>query len=386
MNGGVSAKITNPGKFTSYAWFIGLTPHLISTVFTRRGFHLSVLGYIIIGNIFYAISYNQAYSYTTEEIEVQNFGQVFGRVENFIQRLLTWLLSGYVMKIVQVYYIDVRKKAAEMFRTCNLVVGGIVMSVDHTSPRAKILLRDVHSVLDSMVQYSLSYASKTTKFGLNEEEIQDIFDSNGLDGSYLMSAPHKKHPISMLRLSLLSTIEEEMRDKDGGLMPILREGIRRDVEAFAGACMSVMSCVSSNKIPFAYMEFMHLFTRIFLFFHVIFSFYLLGFDHGKTTSLVPFTCFESVLSTTPGDGFCPTAVLMWYNVLLIITFYCILGCLELYPALEKVWQSSLVLSNYREVGRSIIAPIDPNNETVAGGYFIPKTISKLRNQRYNYNT
>ena len=204
------------------------------------------------------------------------------------------------------------------------------------------------------------------------------FDSNGLNGSYLMSAPHKKHPISMLRLSLLSTIEEERREKDGGCLyaldTILREGIRRDVEAFAGACMSVMSCVSSNKIPFAYMEFMHLSTRIFLFFHVIFSFTVLGFDHGKT-SLVPFTCFESVISTTPGDGFCPTAALIWYNVLLIITFYCILGCLELYPALEKVWQSSLVLSNYREVGRSIIAPIDPNNETVAEGYFIPKTMS-----------
>jgi len=114
MNGGVSAKITNPGKFTSYAWFIGLTPHLISTVFTRRGFHLSVLGYIIIGNIFYAISYNQAYSYTTEEIEVQFWSGIWSGTENFIQRLLTWLLSGYVMKIVQVYYIDVRHEAAEL--------------------------------------------------------------------------------------------------------------------------------------------------------------------------------------------------------------------------------------------------------------------------------
>jgi hypothetical protein len=372
VKGGVMAKITNGDKFSNWSWWVGVSPGCKSTVFTRLGFHITVWMYIALFNIFYFVTYHKSQKFGYNEGSRTSLSKTLSGMDSFAIRLLTWLLAGFVSQVVFSYYVAVRVKASDMIQGLDSFVDGIIISVDYNSPRAKAFLNDLYGAVRATAYYALAYASENTKFRLPNDRLQDIFDENGYDGEFLTSYP-KKQTVTVVRQALLLSLEEEKEASESCLQRynnFREENIRQSITLFAAGAMSTISCVSSNKLPFAYVHLLTWATRTFLLFGRFFSYVSLALEYETKEVQTVFSCYNSVIFSGAGDGTCYTGEFIVFNIFNLLVLYFVMGLLELYPALMKTWQSQLVLKNYKKIIDDICQPLNSDAQ--------PKNLSRLK--------
>ena len=379
------AKITNVDKFSNMSWWIASSPMCKSTVFTRPLFHLSVWMYIAFGNAAYFMAYFDFKLGTTtvsEVIQKQYRTNSLENVNSVVLRLLTWILAAFVGQVTNAYYTYVRAKASTMIEGMSAFVDGISISVDYKHPRSTAFLNDLHGSVRSLSYYALALASTNTRFKLTKTELRALFDDNGYDGEFMLSHP-KKQTITVMRLALLRSLEEEKEASDSCFKKesynnFREENIRQSVTQFAGGAMSTISCVSSNKLPFAYVHLIIWSTRTFLLLHIFLAYVSFAIEHmgrieeGAKPAL---SCYNSAFFFDGVDSTCHTEEFIFFNIVNIVSVYFLLGLLELYPTLIKTWQSQLVLQNYKRVLDSICEPLKPDV------YKQPKNLSQLKKKK-----
>ncbi|KAL7527894.1 LOW QUALITY PROTEIN: hypothetical protein ACHAWF_005804 [Thalassiosira exigua] len=292
----------------------------------------------------------------------------------FVTRLLTWLLASFVAQVVVIYYMNVRVKACEMIQGLSSFVDILSVIVDYKSPRSTELLNDLYGSVRAIAHYAFAHAAANTQFRLSRDEIQAIFDENGYDGKYMLSH-HKKQTVKIMCLAILRSIEEEMESEQSCIKnycPPRQEGLRADLRNFSVGAMSVISCVSSNKLPYAYVQFIAWATKDFLLAEIFLSYVSFGLENVEHDMV--FTCFDSSFSSLDIRNLgCVTDDFIFFNVIQIFATYVLLGCLELYPTLVKSWSSQLVVKNYTLVVDLVCEPLRPDV------YGQPKNLSQLKN-------
>jgi hypothetical protein len=270
------------------------------------------------------------------------------------------------------YYKDVRKKASEMIKGLDGFVDGISISVDYESPRAAEFLNELYGAVHATSHFALALASENTRFKLSKDEIQAIFDDNGYDGNYLLSF-QKKQTVTIMRVAIQRSLKEEKESSNSCLKDyneFREEQIWQDLRQFASGAMSVTSCVSSNKLPFAYVQLITWATRVFLLYHLFFFYASTALELVEDGSGPVLNCFSSIFYYSSSEGHCHTEAFVLFNIVNITKVYFVLGLLELYPVLIKSWQSQLVLKNYRLVIDGICGRLKPDE--------IPKNLFQLK--------
>ncbi|KAL7548587.1 hypothetical protein ACHAWF_011866 [Thalassiosira exigua] len=287
---------------------------------------------------------------------------------NFYGRLLTWLLSGYVAAMVGQYYRGAKEKGGQMFASMGSFVGNITPFINRECDRAEEFSEDLWRALTCMGHYALAHAASNTKFKKSKKEIQDIFDSRGFDGKYLLSFG-KKETATVIYNGILETLHEEYKKGETGCLEVTFDSdifvkVSTDLENLLEGVLRVISSMSANKLPYAYHQLIHWGVRNGFFLNNISVYWILALNLSSNgADHYPFGCFHTMLSLKPDDATnCPTEEYIWFNVFRILLGYFILGCLELYPTLVKTWEHSLVLRNYQEVVDSICRPLKPGTE------------------------
>lgn len=223
-----------------------LTPWFRGTVFARPGFHAAVWLYVAIGNAFY-FSALQAGDLllTTLPTSVA-----------IDSRLLVFVLTGYVTFLVNLYWAGTRTKASGYLQGASAFAATVAAAVDRSKPRAAETLAALHGAINAVGHYAFAWASRTTRFGISDSAMADTFNDRGYDGRYLLSL-HKKQTVEVVRRAVMQTLHQERVAEDGCLRQIdapCWEGLKRDLFTISGSAMSLISCVSSNKLPFAYFQ------------------------------------------------------------------------------------------------------------------------------------
>jgi len=376
------AKITNGDKFSNWAWWIGISPFCKSTVFTRLGFHISVWLYIALANIAYFLVFFdgiKAKRVTIDLLEVSLSNSIMEKADEFSIRLLSWLLAGFVGNVVVAYYVKVRSNADEMMMGLDDFVDRISVSVDYNSPRATAFLSDLYGAVRAIAHYALGHAAANTKFKLQKDELQAIFDDNGYDGKHLLLY-RKKFAITVMRRAILRSLEEEKEAIGSCLKKCYRDNVLREdnvvraLQRFANSAMRTMSNSSSNKLPFAYVQLLTWATRTFLLFHMFLSYVAYALEHLAMKAKTPFSCYDSSFVFDGVDNSCVTEEFIFYNALNLLAVYFVMGILELYPTLMKTWESQLVLNNDKLVIDLICEPLK------ADTYGQPKNLSQLKKE------
>ncbi len=303
-------------------------------------------------------------------------------VDNFVIRLLTWLMAGFVGNVVMVYYFQVTSKVSEMIKGLDAFVDGISISIDYNSPRAAAFLNDLYGAVMAIAHYALARASANTKFKLQKDELLAIFDDHGYDGEVMISYTKKgaiasgySHDIAVMRRALLRSIEEEKEASESCLKksyhsPPREENIRQSLTQFVVGASKTMGAVSCNKLPFAYVHLLTWATRTFLLLHMFFSYVSFALEHIKMGGKRVFSCYDSSFVVDGiEDYICVTEEFILFNVVHILAVYFLMGILELYPT--SSWQSQLRLDTYKLVIDLICEPLKPD----AGQ---PKNLSELK--------
>ena len=351
----------------------------------RLGFHVSVWLYIALANTaYFLVFFTKQYpldagSGGTENVAATDVGisniKSMEKVDRSAVRMLTWLMAGFVGHVVTAYYINVRWKASEMIQGLVHFVDGISISVDYNSPRASVFLNELYGAMMATAHYALAHASANTKFKLQKDELQAIFDNHGYDGKYMISL-QKKQTVTVMRLAILRSLEEEKDASESCLKKsynnFREENIRQSLTQFAAGAMSTISSVSCNKLPFAYVHLLTWATRTFLLFHIFLSYVLFAIEHVRIGRKTAFSCYDSLFVIDGVDVTCITEEFIIFNAFNIVAVYFKMGVLEVYPTLMKTWQSQLVLKNYKLVIDLICEPLKPDT------YGQPKNLSQLK--------
>ncbi|KAL7535410.1 hypothetical protein ACHAWF_005168 [Thalassiosira exigua] len=358
MKSGIVAKITEPHKFLNWTWWFWITPGLRSTVLARPGLHLSVLGYLLAANF---VFWNEFFPTYYEVVDDDN-GLATAYLQSWSSRLMVFVLTGYLFRLVQYYWVNVRIKAAGLLRGTSKVVNMISIHIDYDHPRAEELLSSLHGAVNLIGHYSFAVTSKNTKFRLSEKEMAELFHSRGYESEHLLSL-HPKAAINKLHWGILQTITKERNMAEKGCISRLGEiawiQLTGDMAQMSGDAMSVMSCTSSNKLPFALSHLVNWVTRLMTFFYMITIYGHLANEINGRGNAVPFSCVGGTVDPNANEEqpFCPTRFYVYFNVFYALTLYFILGCLEMHHALSKVWESGLVLKNYLGVIDQVCQPL-----------------------------
>lgn len=371
MNKGCVAKIKDEERFSNWAWLPTLTPWFKSTVFAQSGIHISVLLLTVVCNLVYftmrfaaerAAEMNGLNSdevvWTSREIAIINDSI------SLLQRLMTWLVTGYVALIVNQYYRGAKEKGGLMFSSLARFVAGITPCISRDHPEAEEFREILWSAVNAMGYYALAQASKTTKFRLNKDELHDIFESRGMDSDYLLSLAEKE-TVTAIFNGIMKTLHEEMKKGPNGCLDSSFDSNRfvkvsLDLESLQEGSLRVVSSMSANKLPYAYHHLINWGVRNCLFVTTVFQYLTLAYEHMSLNKPMPFTCSSSIWTDPIHD--CETEEYVVFQLLRMFTAYFVFGCLELYPTLAKTWEHSLVLENYRGVVDSICRPLKPGEE------------------------
>ena len=241
------------------------------------------------------------------------------------------------------------------------VVDLMCVSVDYDNPRAEEFLQSTWGAINLIGHYALAVSSKNTKFKLSKEQMVQLIEERGFEAEPLLKL-HVKIAINMLHRGLLQTIKME-RTKENGCMVNMSDHewtkLLDDLTFMSGGAMSVMSCTSSNKFPFALFHLVNWVTRVMTFFYLVSVYGGIASELNRRDNQMPFTCIGGTVDPHPkkDEPYCPTRFYVYVNVFFALTLYFILGCLEMYHCLSKIWESGLVLKNYKMVVDAICSPI-----------------------------
>jgi len=349
------SRIDDTKKFLNWSWWPFLTPWAKSSIFSRRGYHVKVFVYLIWG--VFAFFANFAMSFDHDF-----------KASGLSGRLLTFMLSSYVSILVNVYWINVRKKSRNMLYGLSNSVDTLVTVIDYDHPNANRLLRSIHGAMTAIGQYSIAIASKMGKFKLSKQQTIAMFKDRGLDGEYLTKLPPKQ-AMHVLRLAILQEINDERYKRNdeshGGscLHRITPEDfieLRKQMNAYSGWASSTSSSVSSSKLPYCYVEFINVAT------HALGFFSMYQFVHEEAAiwsdkgicpqSLPLFTCHPGEIEPNGMDFF----HLVMFFAFHVVILYFIFGCLEIFYVLSDSWASGLVVQNYKGIIELICLPLHPS--------------------------
>ena len=104
-------KITDAAKFLNWSWWFWLTPNLHGTVLARPGFHLQVFIYLAIANLVFWNEYFAGYQFVDDDNAI-----AAGYIESWASRLMVFVLTGFMFRLVSAYWVDARKKAGQLLR------------------------------------------------------------------------------------------------------------------------------------------------------------------------------------------------------------------------------------------------------------------------------
>jgi hypothetical protein len=216
-------------------------------------------------------------------------------------------------------------------------------------------------------------ASAKTKFRLSKEEIAGIFEDRDLDSEYLLSTGDKKETVSILRRGMIQTLHQEWQCEDGccrSLDAHRWEGLLQHLQTMSGSAMSLISSVSSNKLPFAYVHLVSwgTYTISFQFTYCLLLAYALEVRESEDENglNVPLTCgFDST---------CGTGFHIMFNAAQAVGLYFVFGAMELYRCMGDIWESGLVLKNYLGVVDKVCGPLLPTN-------FPPRNLNQMKSKK-----
>ncbi|KAL7524077.1 hypothetical protein ACHAWF_000812 [Thalassiosira exigua] len=187
-----------------------LTPFAASSVFGKPGLHISVFILTVCGNVAYFLAFRSTRKYHSEINDAQIFGYSMIESVDFYQRILTWLLSGYVVIIVQQYYRGAKEKGGLMFSSMAAIVGNISVVINDQCDGAEEFTESLWGALTSMGHYALAHAASNTKFNVSKDELRSIFDSRGLDGEYLLSF-QKKETAALIYNGMMASLNRSLK-------------------------------------------------------------------------------------------------------------------------------------------------------------------------------
>ncbi|EJK65265.1 hypothetical protein THAOC_13895 [Thalassiosira oceanica] len=279
LNKGCVAKIKDEERFSNWAWLPTLTvrgqcvhtlyvrkPALIfskpwfkSTVFAQPGIHISVLLLTTVCNFAYFSLRMACKRMATDDIDWDGEIAIINDLNDSIillQRLMTWLVAGYVAFIVNQYYRGAKEKGGLMFSGLTQFVAGITPCINRDHPEAEEFQEILWSAVNAMGYYALAQASKNTKFRLSKDELHEIFESRGMDSDYLLSLAEKE-TVTAIFNGIMKTLHEEMKKGSNGCLDSSFDSHRfvkvsMDLESLQEGSLRVISSMSANKLPYAY--------------------------------------------------------------------------------------------------------------------------------------
>ena len=243
----VMPKITNPANFLDWSWWFWITPKLHGTVLARPRFHLTVLGYLLTLNL---VFWNEYFSNYILFDEPPTMATAY--VTSWASRLMVFVLTGFMFRLVTAYWIGTRLKAAQLLIGTSKVIDVLITSIDYDNPRAEEFLPSLWGAIHLIGHYAFTISSKNTKYKLSEKEVVDMFEEHGYEAEPLLKL-HVKNTINKLHWGILQSIKKERMS--GGCMESMN-GVEHvqlleSISLMSGGAMSTMSCTSSNKLPFA---------------------------------------------------------------------------------------------------------------------------------------
>lgn len=279
-----------------------------------------------------------------------------------------------------------------MFQSMASFVGNITVVINYDCERAEEFTESLWAALTAMGHYALAYAASNTRFRVPEKEMQEIFDSRGLDGEHLLSF-QTKETATLMYNAILATLQNEFEMEGTGCLKKSFDSRRfvkvaTDLENLNAGVLRVISSMSSNKLPFSYHQLINWGVRNGFVLTSIARYWFMAIAHASKGRDYPFSCFQTMFSIHHDYYTCPTEEVIWFNVYRILLAYFVLGCLELYPTLAKTWEHSLVLNNYRGVVDCICRPLKPGTERRSldqlrldrGDQLLEKEMATARNQ------
>jgi len=243
----IMPKITNSANFLDWSWWFWITPNLKGTILARPRFHVTIFGYLLISNLVFWNEYFADYEFIDDDNELAR-----EYVQSWAGRLMVFVLAGYMFRLVVAYWIGTRLKCAQLLIGTSKVVDVLTTCMDYDNPRAEEFLRDLWGAIHLIGHYAFAISSKNTKFKLSEKEVVDMFEEHGYEVEPLLKL-HVKHAINTLHWGILQSIKKERLS--GGCMESMHPDehvhLLESMAEMSGGAMSVMSCTSSNKLPFA---------------------------------------------------------------------------------------------------------------------------------------
>ena len=173
-------------------------------------------------------------------------------VQSWASRLMVFVLTGFMFRLVTAYWIGTRLKCAQLLIGTSKVVDVLTTSIDYDNPRAEEFLPSLWGAIHLIGHYAFTISSKNTKFKLSKKEVVYMFEEHGYEAEPLLKL-HVKNTINKLHWGILQSIKKERMF--GGCMESM-DGVEyvqllESMALMSGGAMSTMSCTSSNKLPFA---------------------------------------------------------------------------------------------------------------------------------------
>ena len=242
------ARIKNVSRFLDGSWWFWNTPGLQSSIFNRIGLHITIILYLCFGQlVFFLTTWGLARS--DQDVVI---GVTMGHaLVSTSTKLLTFVLSAYLIQIISTYHKGVRSKSRCMMYGCSQAVDCISTTIDYDHENARNILSDLHRALAAIGHHALNTAS-----GATEDIKMANFDKRGLNGQYLLSlAP--KQVIHVLRLGILQTIVKERKNMNGcfSIMDYCDfMQLRRELNDYCAGASSTSSSSSSRNLPYCYFQ------------------------------------------------------------------------------------------------------------------------------------
>jgi len=378
LKGGTCTRIGSVPKFVDHSWLFYNSPSLSSSVFRRPGLHINCFAYWLLGvATFFAAKFSiEADSYdvydeqggfdgtnSTYQVSQERGHQAIfygtnstNQMIGFSGRLLTFVLSAYLIQIVTVYFKAVRGKARGMMYGLSKAVDILSVALDYDHSSSEACRLDLERALSAIGHYALVVVSTINipQKAEAKEIRREVFESRKFDGDYFVSLPPKQ-ALHVLRLAVLQAIECE-RAK-GCLAKLTNEqhvALLSYLNDYCGGASSVSSSVSSSKLPFAYVHLVNWGVKILTAFYLV-TFECLAAEDWDTTSV----CMPWEICKLRESN--PTAstwmFFIWVNLMTLAILYFLFGILEVYVCVNDTWQSGLVLQNYEGIIDLICEPL-----------------------------
>lgn len=279
---------------------------------------------------------------------------------SFSTRLLTFVLSAYVLQIMGAYFKGAKDKARRMNYAFSKVVDILSVTLNYQHRNSASCMSELHRSLCSIGHYGLTVVATSTAPPESKDKVmaarRQVFAQRGLNSDHLAHLPPKQ-ALHVLRLAILQTISEE---RTGGCLSNMTAEdfveLRSRLNDYCGGASQVSASMSSNKLPFAYVNLVNCAVKVLTFFYTVTFYAVAAEDWEKMHVCIPIwegSCEDGDLNANYGMW----ATFIWFNVFQLMMLYFLFGILELYVIFNDTWRSGLVQQNYCGIIDLIAEPL-----------------------------